>query len=132
MDMKKIVLLAALVVMAATSLSAQYPVPQKVSYAMNATERANLQLVHDFWRDIMLGGNLDVASHYMPANFISRNPNIAEGRDAFVQALRTNPRLFQNTTQRAVTPEVEFARNEYVFLMWANFIIDPKEPAKIF
>ena len=130
--MKHSLIAALLVVLGAASVSAQYQVPQQTSYAMNQAERANLQLVHDFWRDIMLGGNLDIASHYMPATFISRNPNVAEGRDAFVQALRTRPRLFQNTTQRAITPEVQFAKNEYVFLMWANFVIDPKEPAKIF
>jgi predicted SnoaL-like aldol condensation-catalyzing enzyme len=131
--MKRVLILTALAVsIGVGSLSAQYQVPQQTSYAMNQAERFNLQLVHDFWRDIMLGGNLDIATHYMPANFISRNPNVAEGRDAFVKALRTQPRVFQNTTQRAITPEVEFAKNEYVFLMWANFVIDPKEPAKIF
>ena len=66
----------------------------------------------------------------MPADFISRNPNIAAGRDAFIQVLRTNPTLLQNHRQRV--PEVEFAKNDYVFLMWANFIIDPMEPAKIY
>jgi hypothetical protein len=37
---------------------------QQTSYAMNQAERFNLRLVHDFWRDIMLGGNLDIASHW--------------------------------------------------------------------
>lgn len=116
-----------------TTASAQYRVPQQTSYAMTVAEKANLQIAHDFWRDIMLGGNLDIATHYMPADFISRNPNVAAGRDAFVKTLRERPSLFQNTVQqRAGTPEVEFAKNEYVFFMWANFVIDPKEPAKIF
>jgi predicted SnoaL-like aldol condensation-catalyzing enzyme len=125
--MKKLLMLVA--VLAATSvvsLSAQYQVPRQTSYAMNAAEKANLQIAHDFWRDIMLGGNLDIASHYMPADFISRNPNVAAGRDAFVKALRENPLLFQNTRrQRAGTPEVEFAKNDYVFFMWANFVGQP-------
>ncbi len=117
----------------AAPASAQYQVPQQTSYAMNPAERANLQLVHDWWRDIMQRGNLDIASHYMPENFISRNPNVPAGRDGFVQTLRTRPELLQNfTEQRAGRPEVAFAKNEYVFLMWANFIIDPIEPAKIF
>jgi predicted SnoaL-like aldol condensation-catalyzing enzyme len=132
--MKKVLLLAAVIAATTTiSLSAQYRVPQQTSYAMNAAEKENLKIAHDFWRDIMLGGNLDIASHYMPADFISRNPNVAAGRDAFVTALRERPGLFQNTRiQRAGTPEVEFAKNDYVFFMWANFVIDPIEPAKIF
>jgi predicted SnoaL-like aldol condensation-catalyzing enzyme len=112
------------------SASAQYPVPQQTSYAMNASERLNLELVHDWWRDIMQGGNLDIASHYMPADFISRNPNVGAGRDAFVATLRSRPDLLQNREQSV--PEVQFAKNEYVFLMWAKFHIDPIEPALIY
>lgn len=129
--MKKALILSALVVLVGVGTgSAQYPVPQQTSYAMNAAERANLQLVHDWWRDIMQGGNLDIATHYMPADFISRNPNVGAGRDAFVQGLRTRPNLLQNRGQKV--PEVQFAKNEYVFLMWANFVIDPMEPAHIY
>jgi predicted SnoaL-like aldol condensation-catalyzing enzyme len=131
--MKRVFLAALVLAFAATSASAQYAVPRQTSYAMNAAEKANLQIAHDFWRDIMLGGNLDIASHYMPVDFISRNPNVGPGRDAFVKALRENPLLFQNTRrQQAGTPEVEFAKNDYVFFMWANFVVNPIEPAKVF
>ena len=129
--MQRVLILAVLIGLVGTgSTSAQYPVPQQTSYAMNAAEKANLQLVHDWWRDIMQGGNLDIASHYMPANFVSWNPNIASGRDALIQVLRTRPALLQNHGQRV--PEVQFAKNEYVFLMWAKFVIDPIQPAHIF
>lgn len=130
--MKQALAAVGFVALSVVGASGQYQVPRQTSYAMTAAERANLQLVHDWWRDIMLGGNLDIASHYMPVDFISRNPNVGAGRDAFVQVLRTRPNLLQNRRQRAGTPEVEFAKNEYVFLMWADFVIDPKEPAKIF
>lgn len=126
-----VIRVAVFVAVSASPALAQYQVPQQTSYAMNPAERANLQLVHDWWRDIMLGANRDIASHYMPADFVSRNPNVAAGRDAFVQVLKTRPALLQNHDQRGA-PEVEFARNEYVFLMWANFTIDPREPAKIY
>jgi predicted SnoaL-like aldol condensation-catalyzing enzyme len=122
---------AACLLLVSTHAAAQYQVPQQTSYAMSAAERANLQLVRDWWRDIMLRGNLDIASHNMPVDFISRNPNVASGRDAFVQTLRTRPSLFRNSGQRGA-PEVQFAKNEYVFLMWASFIIDPKGPATIY
>src|SRR5262245_27143804 len=115
--MKRAAILGALVILAgAGSVRAQYPVPQQVSYAMNAAERANLQLGHDWWRDIMQGGNVDIASHYMPADFISRNPNIAPGRDAFLDVLKKHPDLLQN--RKMTVPEVQFAKNDYVFMMW--------------
>ena len=77
---------------------------------MNEAERANLQIVRDWWRDIMQGNNVDIASHYMPADFISRNPNVpAAGRDAFVQVVRKSPHLLQNYGMR--DPEVVFAKS---------------------
>jgi predicted SnoaL-like aldol condensation-catalyzing enzyme len=127
--MKNLVVFIALSIFG-TSSWAQYPVPQQTSYAMNAEERANLDLVHDWWRDIMNGQNLDIAAHYMPVDFISRNPNIAAGRDALVERLRSRPDLLQNRGQ--TVPEVEFADGDYVFLMWASFVIDPMEPAHIY
>lgn len=127
--MRRVLVLAALATFCASSW-AQYPVPEQTSYAMNAEERANLDLVHDWWRDIMNGQNLDIAAHYMPADFISRNPNVAAGRDAFVATLRSRPYLLQNRGQ--TVPEVELADGNYVFLMWANFVIDPMEPAHIY
>jgi predicted SnoaL-like aldol condensation-catalyzing enzyme len=126
----RILLILAALTLAAASSSAQYPVPQQTSYAMNAEERANLELVHDWWRDIMNGQNIDIAAHYMPTDFISRNPNVAAGRDAFIATLRSRPDLLQNRGQ--TVPEVELADGNYVFLMWANFVIDPMAPAHIY
>jgi predicted SnoaL-like aldol condensation-catalyzing enzyme len=131
-EMKR-ALFGALLVAATVAVpaSAQYRVPQQTSSAMNEAERANLQLVHDWWRDIMQGHNLDIASHYMPADFISRNPNVpAAGREPFIKVLRTRPDLLQNYGQH--DPEVQFAKNDYVFLMWANFVPDPTWPARIY
>lgn len=128
--MKRIILLLVFSVFSA-AVFAQYPIPQQSpSMAMNAEERANLEFVHDFWRDIVNGGNLDIATHYIPDGFISRNPNIGAGRDAFIDTLRTNPLLLQNRGQ--TTPEVQIAKNEYVFFMWASFIVNPMEPAIIY
>jgi predicted SnoaL-like aldol condensation-catalyzing enzyme len=38
--------------------------------------------------------------------------------------------LIQNVGQ--TTPEVQFAKNEYVFFMWASFIVNQMEPAIIY
>ena len=132
--MKKAVIVAAVVAMAGmTTLSAHFRTPQQVSYAMNGQERANLELVHDFWRDVMMRGNLDIAPHYMPEDFVSWNPNVAAGRDAFVQTLRTRPDLVQNALIEGMDHvEVQFADGPYVFLMWANYVNDVIEPAHIY
>jgi predicted SnoaL-like aldol condensation-catalyzing enzyme len=132
--MKKVAIFAAVLAVAGmTTLSAHFRTPQQVSTAMNGQERANLQLVHDFWRDIMQGGNLDIAASYMPENFVSWNPNVGAGRDAFVQTLRTRPDLVQNALIEGMDhAEVTFADGPYVFIMWANYVNDVIEPAHIY
>jgi predicted SnoaL-like aldol condensation-catalyzing enzyme len=133
--MKKVVIFAALVAVMVTvsSMSAHFRTPQQVSYAMNGQERANLELVHDFWRDVMMRGNLDIAAAYMPENFVSWNPNVGAGRDAFVQTLSTRSDLIQNALVEGMDHvEVQFADGPYVFLMWANYVNDVIEPAHIY
>lgn len=127
--MKNIILLFCFILFSAVA-SAQYAVPQQTSTAMNGDERANLAFAHDFLRDILNRGNLDIATHYMSEDFISHNPNVAGSRESFVEALQSNPLLIQNVGQ--TTPEVQFAKNEYVFFMWASFIVNPMEPAIIY
>ena len=105
--MKKIILLFSFLIVSIAA-SAQYSVPQQTSTAMNGDERANLAFAHDFVRDILNAGNLDIATHYMSEDFISHNPNVAGSRDSFIEALRTNPLLIQNVGQ--TTPEVQFSK----------------------
>ncbi len=127
--MKKVLLLISLLLVSVTA-AAQYPVPQQVSTGMNEQERANVAFALDFVRDILNRGNLDIASHYMPEDFNSWNPNVGLGRDAFVDTLRNNPMLIQNWD--ATVPEVIFGKNEYVWIMWGKFITNVMEPAIIY
>ncbi|MAM71525.1 MAG: hypothetical protein CMP91_10320 [Gammaproteobacteria bacterium] len=127
--MKKVLLIISFLVVSATA-AAQYPVPQQTSTGMNTQERANVQFALEFVRDILNRGNLDIASHYMPEDFTSWNPNIGHGRDAFVDALRNHPQLIQNWD--ATVPEVIFGKNEYVFIMWGKFVTNVMEPAIIY
>jgi predicted SnoaL-like aldol condensation-catalyzing enzyme len=69
----------------------------------------------------------------MPEDFLSWNPNVAAGRDAFVQTLRTRPDLIQNALVEDLDhAEVQFADGPYVFIMWANYVNDIIEPAHIY
>ena len=98
----------------------QYTIAQQTSFAMSADERANLALAQDFWRDIMNRRDLKIATHFLTDDFISRNPNIEPGRDAFLNVLGNSPELIQNADEHE--PEVLFASGPYVFLMWAKFV----------
>lgn len=70
------------------------PLTQAASQTASAQERmltsadpqvaANKRLVFDFWRTVLEGGHLELASRYLSKNYIQHNPNVPTGRDGFV------------------------------------------------
>jgi predicted SnoaL-like aldol condensation-catalyzing enzyme len=97
---------------------------------MTKQEQANLKLALDWWHDVVQGKKPDSASKYMPDTFISRNPNVETGRDAFVKAITATPQFFQSRS--ASTPSVMFAKGDYVALIWELEDKDPTAPGKTY
>ena len=50
----------------------------------DSTLARNKRLVYDFWREVLEARHMDLASKYMRENYIQHNPNVATGRQAFV------------------------------------------------
>jgi len=44
----------------------------------------NKKLVYDFWREVLEGGHLDLASKYLLSTYIQHNPNVPTGRQGFI------------------------------------------------
>lgn len=44
----------------------------------------NKKLVYDFWREVFEGGHMELAPKYMAESYIQHNPNVATGRQAFI------------------------------------------------
>lgn len=129
------VLTLLLLALGATSVALAAPVnpPTKpqTSPAMNAKEKANLKLVLDFWREVIESGHVELASKYLPEDYIQHNPNIPSGRAAFVNFFQNvagvkpkNP--IAPTLQRP--PVVTGAKGDFVFLVWEPEEKHPTEP----
>ncbi len=102
---------------------------------MTAQEQANLKLVTDWWREVLQAGHLDLAPKYMAEDYIQHNPNISTGRDAFVKffagiSAGRPPRDIQPTL--ANPPVVQFAKGDYVALIWEREGKDPVDPSKTY
>ena len=52
--------------------------------AMNAQEKANLQFVLDWWRDVLQARHTELSGKYQADDYIQHNINIKTGRQGFV------------------------------------------------
>jgi predicted SnoaL-like aldol condensation-catalyzing enzyme len=59
-------------------------VQQQMLKSADPQVAANKRLVFDFWRTILDGGHLELASRYLSKDYIQHNPNVPTGRDGFV------------------------------------------------
>lgn len=81
-----VMLLAPMAAFAQTAVTAN-PNHQKLLIGSNWSETANKHLVYDFWRIVFEAGQVQYAPMYMDKNYIQHNPNVANGRDAFIAFL---------------------------------------------
>ena len=65
------------------------PVPVTDQLALldsgDAMVRRNKHIVFDFWRIVYEGGHTDLAPKYMAEGYIQHNPNMASGRQTWVE-----------------------------------------------
>lgn len=81
-----VMLIAPMAAFAQTAVTAN-PDHQKMLLGSTWYETANKRLVYDFWRTVFEAGQVQYAPMYMDKNYIQHNPNVANGRDAFIAFL---------------------------------------------
>jgi predicted SnoaL-like aldol condensation-catalyzing enzyme len=87
--MRTLLLLAGILTLEATAV-AQLPVevhraPLELLQSDDPELAANKKLVFDFWREVVQARHVDRAAQYLAEDYIQHNPNVATGRDAFVE-----------------------------------------------
>ncbi|KAB7781179.1 MULTISPECIES: nuclear transport factor 2 family protein [Xanthomonas] len=93
---------------------------------------ANKRLVYDFWRIVFEAGHTEYAPMYMAKDYIQHNPNVANGRDAFLAFLTS----FVKPTP--IRPRVQLplvailAEGDYVTLVSVRTLPDPKDASKTY
>jgi predicted SnoaL-like aldol condensation-catalyzing enzyme len=111
------------------------PTAPQTSPAMNEQERRNLELVLDWWREVIQGGHMELTSKYQHDDYIQHNPNVPTGRAAFVE-------FFQNVvgvkpknpipTTLSPVPVVTAAKGDFVFLVFEQESKDPRDASKTY
>ncbi len=81
-------LILACLLAAATPVPAATPMPPPGASPVSRDlrqEQFNLRLVYRFYLDFFARHDLSAAQRYLAADYIQHNPNVADGRDAFVR-----------------------------------------------
>jgi predicted SnoaL-like aldol condensation-catalyzing enzyme len=99
---------------------------------MTPQEKANLQLVLDWWREGLVAGHSEVVTKYFNEDVVQHNPNFPQGRAA-IEALvkrRTPVNPIPATLPPDRMPAKSFAKGDYVVLIWDREAPDPTDPSK--
>jgi predicted SnoaL-like aldol condensation-catalyzing enzyme len=91
---------------------------------------ANKKLVFDMWRAIIQGAHTELAPKYFTKDYIQHNPNVATGRDAMVQYMKSTRPV------RPIDPTITFpviaimAEGDKVLVSTVTYSPDPEHPGK--
>jgi predicted SnoaL-like aldol condensation-catalyzing enzyme len=117
----------------AIGLFAMTAVPLAQSNTMTAQERANLKFVLDWWREAIAARHLDLTPKYQAEDYIQHNINIQTGRAGFVTFFsRLGPPINPIPATLASPPAVQFAKGDFVALVWEREGKDPVDPSKTY
>ena len=106
------------------------PLPAQ-SKQPTAQEQANLQLVMDWWREVVFAHHVDLAPKYMAEDYAQHDPNVPTGRAAFVEMFGKRPA--QAIPDTLPHPPVKaFAKGDYVVLVWEHEEPEPSDPSKTY
>lgn len=100
---------------------------------MTAREKKNLDMVLNWWREVIEGGHLELTPKYQAEDYIQHNPNANTGRQGFVEffgkfAKPKNP----IPAQLANPPVVKGAKGDFVWLVFEHEDKDPRDPSKTY
>jgi predicted SnoaL-like aldol condensation-catalyzing enzyme len=128
-------LIVGLAMLCACVAWAQVPVaanPDQESMLKHPDPRlaANKRFVYDFWREVFEAAHMDLAPKYMAESYIQHNPNVATGRQAFVDFF-SKIRKPLPIEPRVKAPLVAMlADGDLVVMAFAREYPDPRDPAQ--
>jgi len=128
----KYIAAAALVAVCSAMLPGQAKTPLPAKASMTAQEKKNLQLVLDWWREVLQARHVELIDKYADPNLIQHNPNFGNGtatlKQLFGQRGAVNPIPATLTT----LPEIQLSQGDIVLLVWGHDVPDPANPSKMY
>jgi predicted SnoaL-like aldol condensation-catalyzing enzyme len=131
MSSSKITLAVSVIVLGLPAMSALAQAPLPTNATLTAQEKANLQLVRDWWREVLVAHHVELIDKYAAPNMRQHNPNAPDGTAALKQLFaRQAPIPIPATLP--TEPEIQLAQGDIVLLVWGHDAKDPTDPAKMY
>ena len=127
-----LMVMASIAPMLAQSGSSINPPTTPQTAPMNATERQNLEMVLQLWREVIQAHHTELAEKYLAEDYIQHNPNVPTGRAAFIKVFSSVPPTNPIPEKLTRPPVVEGARGDFVWLVFEEEAKDPHDPSKIY
>jgi len=106
------------------------PISQEEQDAMQ--EQANLELVSEWWRTVLIGGHSELADQYMAEDYIQHNPNINTSRAGLLSAPFMQREGGDIPATFDPAPVVQFAKGPYVVYVWEREGTDPNDDTQTY
>jgi predicted SnoaL-like aldol condensation-catalyzing enzyme len=98
---------------------------------MNAKESKNLDMVLNWWREVLRARHAELAEKYQAEDYIQHDPNVPTGRAAFIKFFSSfGPPINPIPATLVPAPVVKGAKGDFVWLIFEHQAKDPRDPSK--
>ncbi len=130
--MKLATLSAALILAGGFASAAQAQTPLPMHPTMTAQEKANLQLVRNWWREVIQAHHVELIDEYADPNMKQHNPNAGDGTAVLKQIFGRMQPVTPIPAKLPQEPEIQLAQGDIVLMVWGHDAKDPKDPSKTY
>lgn len=131
-------IIAAAAILSLAACADQAPAPEVEQEAVSPEaqealqEQANLELVSEWWRTVLMAGHSELADQYMAEDYIQHNPNIDTGRAGLLGAPFMQREGGDIPPELDPAPVVQFAKGDYVVYVWEREGTDPNDDTQTY
>ena len=107
------------------------PVQAQIKGKMTKQEEANLKLVEDWWRTVLVAHHIDQMPKFADENMIQHNPNAPNGLEPLRKLFSSRP---PTEIPASITPPpaIELSQGAIVLIVFDHEAKEPADPSKTY
>jgi predicted SnoaL-like aldol condensation-catalyzing enzyme len=127
-----LIVVASIAPMMAHSTNSINPPTNPQIAPMTASEKQNLDMVLQWWREVIDAHHMELAEKYMAEDYIQHNPSVPTGRAAVLKMFGGAPPTNPIPEKLSQPPGVAGAKGDFVWLVFEGESKDPHDPSKTY
>jgi predicted SnoaL-like aldol condensation-catalyzing enzyme len=107
------------------------PVQAQIKGKMTKQEEANLKLVEEWWKTVLVAHHLDQMTKFADENMIQHNPNAPNGLEALRKLFASRP-VTDIPASITPPPAIELSQGDIVLIVFDHEAKDPADASKTY